>query len=126
MAKKIKKLEGWFRLQESGGTGKRKMTWDVTIDLQHSEMTFERIREEMDKIERDFGGDFSKFKIETEQEFYPYEDGSHPVTYVYGWRTETDEEFEKRLENARMIEKAREHREREEYERLAKKFGENK
>ena len=124
MARKAKepaRLEGWYRLKESGGKGTMRREWDVTVDIQYGK-TFADLRDEMERIERTYGEDFEKFKFETEREQYRYEEGDYIVTYVYGWRKETDEEYAERLNQAAKMEADREARERAEFERLARKF----
>lgn len=118
------RLESWYRLKESGGTGKHFREWDLKLDLSYGGMSFEDLRAEMDRIESEYGSEFSKFKIETdlESEPYSYDDSKYVRTYVLGWRSETDAEYEERINKAAKLEAAREAREREMFERLAKKF----
>lgn len=123
-AKAPARLEGWRRLQESGGKGKNFRTWDMSLDLTYGGMSFGELRDEMERVEREYGDQFEKFKIEVELEYEPYScnDEKYARTYVLGWRKETDEEYEARLAKAAEIQAAREARERAEFERLAKKF----
>jgi hypothetical protein len=128
MARKAKapaRLEGWRRVQESAGQGAKRRTWDLRLDLQYSGMTFGEIRNELERIEREFGKEFEKFKVEVEMEPepYSYDDKEYARAYVYGWRKETDEEYEARLAKAAALEAESEARERAMFERLAKKFG---
>ena len=116
------RLEGWYHVTETYGKGTKARTMNLTIDFMYAEMTFGRIRDEMEAIEREHGAEFEKFKFESEMESYPYEEREHLVTYVYGWRKENDEEYAARMNKAAEMEAAREARERAEFERLAKKF----
>jgi hypothetical protein len=127
MARKAKapeRLEGWHKLTETAGQGKRALTYNITLDLQYGGMSFGDIRNELERIERQFGKEFEKFKVEVEMEPepYSYDDKEYARTYFYGWRKETDEEYNARLAKAAEMEAAREARERVEFERLAKKF----
>ncbi len=101
MARKRKELErreGWYRVQEGAGEGRRYIEWDVTIDLQYGGMEFDRLREELNQIEQEHGDEFEKFRLEVEMEAYPYEDGKSPQCYVRGWRKENDAEYQARLD----------------------------
>lgn len=117
-----RRLEGWYRLQESAGKGKTLRQFDMTIDLMYSGRSFYDIQADMERIRADYGAEFTDFKFESEMESYPYEEGEHVVTYVYGYRKETDAEYETRLAEAAKIDADREARERAEFERLAAKF----
>lgn len=120
--KDLERRKGWFRVRESGGSGKHRLEWDVTIDLEFSSMTFDDLRERMVAIEAEHGAAHSDFKVECEREHYRYEDGDYLVFRVYGYRSETDAEYQDRLDQLARQEEIREARERAEFERLAKKF----
>jgi len=125
MARKAKlpeRLVGWHRLQESAGNGKHRRTWDMTIDMQYGGMSFTDLYAELEAIKTDYGKEFSHFKLETDTISRAYEDGTDIVTYVYGWREETNEEFDERLAQAASKVADNEERDRKEFERLAKKF----
>lgn len=116
------KLHTWYRVQESGGKGRHRRTWDVTIpEIRHG-MSFEDLRREMDQIEADHGSEFEKFRIEPQDEYEYGDNQSYQVFYVEGLRWETDEEYNARMGEAARIIAAREERERKQYEALAKKF----
>lgn len=116
------RLEGWYRLKGTYGKGAKTRSYDLTVDFMYADMTFGRIRDEMETIERDHGAEFEKFKFESGMESYRYDEGETVVTHVYGWRKENDEEYAARMNKAAELEAAREARERAEFERLAKKF----
>lgn len=125
MARKRKELErreGWYHVKESYGKGRHRREFNITVDLRYSGMEFDRLREELDQIEKDHGEQFERFKIELEMEADPYEDREWPRVYVYGWREETDEEYQTRLDEIERQNALREAREREQYEALKKKF----
>jgi len=127
MARKRKELErreGWYHVKESYGKGRRRREFKITVDLQYGGMDFDRLREELDQIEKDHDDKFEKFKLEVVMEADPYEDREWPRGYVYGWRKETDEEYQARLDEAARLEALREARERQQYESLKKKFEE--
>lgn len=117
------RLEGWYRLRESGGKGKTFREWDMTLDLQYGGMDFGALRTEMERIEREYKGQFERFKIECDMVPREYEEGEYLVTYVYGWRKETDEEYEARINTAARLEEERREYRRKQYEILAKEFG---
>lgn len=124
MARKAKLPErrsDWYRLQRSYTSFGREQTYDVTMDTRYGGMDFDDLRREMDEIQAEFGSTFERFKIETDTE-YQY-DGEIIVTRVYGWRSETDAEYQARMDANAAQAAAREKRDREEFERLAKKFG---
>lgn len=127
MARKKKELErrkGWYHVKESYGKGRHRGEFKITVDLQYGGMEFDRFREELDQIEKDHSDQFERFKIELEMEADPYEDREWARVYVYGWREETDEEYQARLDEAARLEALREARERQQYESLKKKFEE--
>ena len=113
------RLEKWHQVQRA--VGKRGFSYDVTLDLTYGGMDFDEIRQKMADIEAEFGDQFERFKVEVDSE-YQY-DGDIIVARVYGYRTETDAEYQARMDAAAAEVAAREKREREEFARLAKKFG---
>jgi hypothetical protein len=124
MARKAKLPErrsDWYRLKRSYKSFGREQQYDVTMDTRYGGMGFEDLRREMDEIQAEFGAEFERFKIETDTE-HQY-DGEIIVTRVYGFRAETDAEYQARLDADAAHVAARKQREREEFDRLVKKFG---
>jgi hypothetical protein len=112
--KSLTRNEGWYKVCIKGSTH------GVTID---PDVSFEDLRSRLDYIEREYGDTHSKFRGEEDIDYgYPGEsDTTH--YYVYGWRLETDKEFDARCATQVKHETQIADRERAEYERLAKKFG---
>ena len=126
MARKKKapeKLHKWYRVRESGGKGKRRISWDVTIDSIRYGMSFSDLRTEMELIESEHKDDFESFRIEPQDEYDYGDEHPHTVFYVEGLRWETDEEYDDRIAAAARIEAEREALRRAQYEKLAKEFG---
>ena len=109
--------EGWHYVEDSSG----KQKWKTTVDLDWDGMTFDDLVAEMDRIKEEFGSQFDKFKLVSEEEHLPY-DEPRMKTFIKGWRKETDEEFQARIDADAQLKALLESRERAEFERLAKKF----
>lgn len=120
--KKEDRRSGWYPVGSfyKGFSGETFLT--ETVDLKYGGMSFEDLRAKLDQIEKDYSDQFEKFKVEIVTEY----DYGGEVTFakVMGFRSETDKEYETRVSSERAREEAREQREREEFERLARKFGE--
>jgi len=118
------KLHKWFRVVESAGKGRRRTTWNVTMDELRYGMSFEDMRREMDRIEAEHGDEFEAFRFEPQDE-YDY-GNEHPrrVYYVEGLRWETDEEYDARLAQAAEVEARNATCRRQQYEQLRKEFEE--
>lgn len=113
------RLEKWHQVQRA--INKRGNMYDVTLDLTYGGQDFDELRQKMAEIEAEFGDQFERFKVEVDSE-YQY-DGDIIVARVYGYRVENDVEYQARMDaNAAQV-AAREQRDRDEFDRLAKKFG---
>jgi hypothetical protein len=109
----MKRIEGWHKVFiPNSNVG-------VTIC---PDTSFEELRADLDSIESEFGDTHSKFKIEVTSESDWYGGSDTTYYYVYGWRHETDTELELRRQAQKIHDSEVVDREREEYERLAKKF----
>ena len=110
-SKKLTRNEGWHKVfLENSNHG-------VTI---YPNTSFEELRADLDSIENEYGETHDKFKIDVTTESGRYSDTTH--YYVYGWRYETYTEIELRRQAQKIHDSEVVDREREEYERLAKKF----
>jgi hypothetical protein len=112
--KELTRNEGWYKVFIE------KSKHGITVN---PDVCFADLRADLDSIEREYGDTHSKFKIDvtTEHEYYNGEESTH--YYVYGWRHETDKEFDARCAVQVKHDTQIADRERKEYERLAKKFG---
>ena len=107
----MKRIEGWHKVFiPNSNVG-------VTIC---PDTSFEELRADLDSIENEYGETHDKFKIDVTTESGRYSDTTH--YYVYGWRYETYTEIELRRQAQKIHDSEVVDREREEYERLAKKF----
>jgi hypothetical protein len=114
--KKLTRNEGWYKVHMKGDDGKH----GVTVD---PDVCFADLRADLDSIEREYGDTHSEFRIDKEVESGWYGDHDSVYYYVYGWRHETEKEFEARCVVQERHDTQIVDRERAEYERLAKKFG---
>jgi hypothetical protein len=116
MTRKPKTLErrvGWHQVFITGST-----KHGVEVD---PSVSFDDLRADLDSIESTYGDTYSQFRID-EVEEYGYHGSASLHYYVYGWRTETDKEYEVRCADQVKYDIQTAERERKEYERLAKKF----
>lgn len=93
-----------------------------SFDLKYGGMTFSEIRDEMQRIEQEYGDQFTEFKIEVDTDYDVVGD-QIVTTFVLGLREETDEEYKARLDQEMQVIQAREQRERQLLEQLKKKYG---
>ena len=114
--KELTRNEGWYKVHMKGDDGKH----GVTVN---PDVCFADLRADLDSIEREYGDTHSEFRIDKEVESGWYGDHDSVYYYVYGWRHETDKEFEARCATQVKHDTQIADRERAEYERLAKKFG---
>jgi hypothetical protein len=115
-------MKRWYRI--SVPINKQK-SFNQYIEIQYG-ITFEDLREQMDRIEEEHGDQFEQLRIEPETHFEQYSDAEYTTYYVEGYREETDEEFEAILQAARDRQAEQEARDRKQYETLAKKFSKEK
>jgi hypothetical protein len=112
-SKKLTRNEGWYKVCIKGSKH------GVTVD---PDVSFEDLRSRLDYIESEYGEAYSKFKISKEIESGWYGDSDTTYYYVYGWRLETDKEFDARYAAQVKRDTQIVDRERVEYDRLSKKF----
>lgn len=117
--KKDEKLIGWYPVcwKDKKGNQHDEQLSDIRYDIE-----FSALRDEMDRIEAEYGTQFEKFKVERVTK-YGYGDDQWDEYRVRGWRQETDEEFAARVGEAAARVAQQEARELAEFERLKKKFG---
>ena len=124
MARKPKtpeRREGWYRVQYSYHSFGKDFVGDINIDV--SGYSFDELRAEMKRIESEYKDQGTRFKIEHETFYHPYDPVETSDHFVYVWREETDNEYQARLDEIKKREESRAEHERKEYERLSKKFG---
>lgn len=126
---KMKKIEGdrlkrWFPVGKNytsfGGT--ERFIQENIDSLKYGGMSFKNLRARLDEIEEEYGGEFEDLTVEvdTRSDF-----GDEIISVlVSGRRYETDKEYADRKKEASDVKAAAEARERQEYERLARKFRE--
>lgn len=115
MTQKMKRNEGWYKVFMKGAYNK----YGVTV---YPDASFDDLRDDLASIETEYGDTHSKFKIYVDIES-DYGGGDTTYYYVYGWRKETDEEYDARCAYRLKWDAEAADHERIEYERLAKKFG---
>jgi hypothetical protein len=112
--KELTRNEGWHKVCIKGSTH------GVTVN---PDVCFADLRAELDSIEREYGDTHSEFRIDKEVESGWYGDHDSVYYYVYGWRLETEKEFEARCAVQERYDTQIADRERAEFDRLSKKFG---
>lgn len=111
--KKPTKISSWYKLKD----GK----YPITFDSLKYGANFSEILEKIEDIKTRFGAEYEDFKFEME-EVSDYYDDSYTEVYVYGYRAETDEEFENRINQVKEMADAVREKELKLLENLKKKY----
>jgi len=103
-------------------TSKRGDQIKEDFNLEYGGMTFNDLREEMDRIEKEYGDQYSDFKIEVDTD-YDIVGDEIITTFVLGYREETDEEYQERMEIYRQAAEQKRQRELALLETLKERYG---
>lgn len=95
-------------------------------DLDSSEPKFDvdQMIAQLQEYKKNFGHKFERLEIRTEIQFYRYDEGHSTDAYLWGYRFETQEEVNKRIQEAQDKDVAYKAQRKAMLEQLKKEFGE--
>ena len=123
VAPHLKREEGWYPVtNEFTSMGKTTTIQENISGIDRGGITFDDLRRQLKDIEKEHGDQYEKFKVQLDERYGFYDDIE--ISYnVYGYRKETDEEYNERVDEFEARQKALADNDRAQYERLKKRFG---